>query len=115
MTDIVETHHCSECGRRLLEVISGIHLWRANCENQTFKRSTEKTRISTSESYEILKKAIQDDDDYAWSWHCNIAVPFMDEGGTHEMANRAAARCMRTMFGVDVSLFDQWVSFEWVT
>lgn len=60
-----------------------------------------------------LTKAIQSDDDYAWSWQCNVAVPFMDEGGTHEQANKAAARFMLTAFGVDVTTLDQWKAFPW--
>ena len=69
--------------------------------------------MNTSEAFEVLKVAIQTDDDYAWSWHCNIAMPFQDEGGTHKQANKAAARCMSLMFEVDVTTFDQWKSFDW--
>ena len=64
--------------------------------------------MSTSEAFDALKSAIQADDDYAWSWHCNVAMPFVDEGGSHEQANRAAARFMRTCFNMDVTKFDQW-------
>jgi len=60
-----------------------------------------------------MNAAIQADSDYAWSWHCNVAMPFQDEGGTHEQANRAAARFMQTAFGVDVTTFDQWLAFDW--
>jgi hypothetical protein len=56
-------------------------------------------------------KATKADDDYAWTWHANIAVCFMDEGGSHEAANCAAARFMKTCFDVDVTKLDQWRSF----
>ena len=69
--------------------------------------------MNTSEAFDVLKAAIQADDDYAWAWHCNVAMPFVDEGGTHEHANRAAARFMQTCFEVDVTTFGQWKSFEW--
>lgn len=65
------------------------------------------------EVFEALKTAIQADNDYAWTWHCNVAMPFQDEGGSHEQANRAAARFMATAFDVDVTTFDQWKSFPW--
>lgn len=69
--------------------------------------------IEVKEAFEVIQKAIKADDDYAWSWHCNIAMPFQDEGGEHEQANRAAARCMSIMFDVDVTEFGQWKSFDW--
>lgn len=59
-----------------------------------------------------LKNAIQANDDLAWTWHCNIAMPFIDEGGSHMMANHAAARFMSTVFGVDVTKFVWWQDFE---
>lgn len=65
------------------------------------------------EAFETLKSAIQSDSGYAWSWHCNVAMSFQDEGGSHEQANRAAARFMQTAFDVDVMTFDQWKSFPW--
>lgn len=67
------------------------------------------------EAFESLKKAIQTDSSYAWSWHCNVAMSFEDEVGNHEQANRAAARFMRTTFDVDVTTFAEWKSFteEW--
>ena len=59
-------------------------------------------------SAELLGDALRADDSYAWSWHCNIAVCFMDEGGGHTQSNLAAARFMKTAFGVDVKKFPQW-------
>lgn len=67
----------------------------------------------TKTIFEMLIRAVKDDDDYAWGWHCNIAVPFQDEGGTHEQANRAAARIMYNIFGVDVTTFYEWKLFVW--
>lgn len=57
-------------------------------------------------AFELLKNAIQKDEDYAWTWHCNIAMPFIDQGGTHEQANKAAADFMKIAFDVDVTKFD---------
>jgi len=69
--------------------------------------------MTTKEAFEALKKAIQADHSYAWSWHCNVAMPFQDEGGSHEQANRAVARFMQTAFDVDVTTFDEWKAFPW--
>jgi hypothetical protein len=69
--------------------------------------------MNVSEALEVLKRAMQNDSGFAWGWHCNIAVTFQDEGGSHRQANEAAARFMRTCFGVDVTKFDQWKEFDW--
>jgi len=50
-----------------------------------------------------VRTAIQVDPEYAWSWHCNIAMASVDEGMEHGAANRAAARFMDLCFGVDTS------------
>lgn len=52
---------------------------------------------------QILKDNLQGDMDYAWSWFCNIAVPMQDEGVSHETSNKAAARVMQNLFGVDIT------------
>lgn len=54
---------------------------------------------------DILKQEMKDAD-YAWSWHCNIAMPFYDalpegEPDRHARANRGAGRVMRHVFDVD--------------
>jgi hypothetical protein len=61
-----------------------------------------------SEPLELLQAKMESDSDLAWAWHSNIAVAFMDEGGSHKQANEAAARFMLSAFGVDVRLSDQW-------
>ena len=71
--------------------------------------------VSTEQAYNAIEQAIRDDDDYAWTWHCNISIQLQDEGGSHEQANRAAARFMQTAFGVDVTTFDQWEAFDWAS
>ena len=51
-------------------------------------------------AFNIIKRAMETDIDYAWGWHCNIAMASVDEGLSHEAANKAAARFMYTCFGV---------------
>ena len=51
-----------------------------------------------------LTAALQADPDYAWSWHCNLAMPVMDVTGvTHRVANEAGARLMRHLFDIDIT------------
>lgn len=55
------------------------------------------------QAFDVLKNAVNNDPDYAWSWHCNIAMAFVDEGGSHEAANKAAARIMSILFEHDIT------------
>lgn len=51
-----------------------------------------------------LTAALQADPEYAWSWHCNLAMPVMDAtGSTHRIANEAGARLMRHLFDIDIT------------
>jgi hypothetical protein len=45
--------------------------------------------------------AMQTDPGYAWSWHCNVAMAFVDAGGDHYTANQGAARFMRLLANVE--------------
>ena len=54
--------------------------------------------------FEALKALIQADPEYAWAWHCNLAVPIMDAARvSHEKADGAAALIMAQMFDCDVT------------
>ena len=54
----------------------------------------------TKRAYRDLTNAMKKDEDYAHTWQCNIACPLMDEGLSHEAANKAADRLMNHLFGV---------------
>ena len=67
---------------------------------------------STLTPFGSLKLLVQDDEDYAWTLHCNIAMPIMDElHCSHQDANMAAARVMQHWFGVDVTKTKNWKLF----
>lgn len=57
----------------------------------------------------VIGDAMRHDLDYAWSWHCNIAMAFLDSRGdatlhtAHEIANLAAARFLKQLFNVDTT------------
>lgn len=44
---------------------------------------------------------MNEDFDYAWSWHCNIAMSAVDAGCDHMIANEGAARFLQMLAGVD--------------
>lgn len=51
-----------------------------------------------------LSELVSGDPEYAWTLHCNIAMPILDSGACgHQEANKAAARVMGHLFGVDTS------------
>ena len=51
--------------------------------------------MEIEEAFNGLKDAIQNDQEYAWGWHCNIAMAAYDEGLDHASANRAANTGLR--------------------
>lgn len=59
--------------------------------------------ITAKAAMGALKKALRADPEYAWSWHCNIAMAALDEGLEHKKANQAAARFMRNAFDIDTT------------
>ena len=59
-----------------------------------------KDERETARAYRDLTRAMQKDADYAHTWQCNIACPLMDEGMSHEDANKAADRLMKHLFNV---------------
>jgi hypothetical protein len=59
----------------------------------------------TAIGLELFKKALADDPDAAWTWHCNLACMIADANGgfgktseMHEIANRYAASFMERAF-----------------
>lgn len=64
--------------------------------------TTPKTgSIPLSSAVDIVCAGLRDDLDYAWSWHCNIAMAAVDAGCPHDVANEGAARFMEMLGGVD--------------
>lgn len=41
---------------------------------------------------QTLIEALKADPEYAWAWHCNVAMAAVDEGLSHYAANKAAAQ-----------------------
>lgn len=71
--------------------------------------------IADSSIFDAMKKlqnAVASYSDYAWTWHCNLAMPIRDEGVDSKTANLAAARIMSLVFGVDVTKSSEWKSLN---
>jgi hypothetical protein len=49
----------------------------------------------------VISDAMKADPDFAWSWHCNVAMTAQDAGAPHDRANVWAANFMRRAFDVD--------------
>lgn len=54
--------------------------------------------------YEMMRR----DPSYAWSWHCNLAMAYVDAGGDHTTGNKAAAAFMYALTGIDTSKFSEY-------
>lgn len=51
----------------------------------------------------ILSYVMKKYPDYAWTWHCNLAMMAYDAGAPHQEANKRAADFMRRSFGVETN------------
>jgi hypothetical protein len=65
------------------------------------QRPAEPKQEPVADAMKTVIKAMQADPDYAWSWHCNVAMAFADAGGDPYTANQGAARFMRLLANVD--------------
>lgn len=73
---------------------------------------SEAARTVVGQAFNTLKQAIHADPEYAWSWHCNIAMASVDQGMHPHAANRAAAHFMLVCFDVDTTATEQWKSLD---
>lgn len=63
-----------------------------------------------SEAWDTLQSKMSSNFDWAWSVHCNIAMPILDHSSlTHIEANIAAASVMQSLFNYDVTGLQRYV------
>lgn len=63
--------------------------------------------------FTALQEAIHADPEYAWGWHCNLAMPILDAiGVSHERANLAAAHLMSFLFNYDITTHPHFVGIK---
>ena len=70
------------------------------------------TRESVDAAVAVLSAAFKCDPHYAWSWHCNIAMPLQDAGVGVMLSNPIAAAIMLDLFGVDTSLNEHYAQVQ---
>lgn len=59
--------------------------------------------------FAMLTEVMHRDPEYAWAWHCNLAMAFFDEGIVSMwQANSAASRIMRQFFDIDIRENHYW-------
>ncbi len=103
------------------------HLWphlteTVNSISEVFEKHPEVTAVKverhtqeqTALAFKVLKESLQLDPEYAWGWHCNIAMMAVDAGCDHKIANDGAARFMRLCFDVDTSELPQFKSLGFI-
>lgn len=68
--------------------------------------------ITIKMAMDRLKIALKDDDDYAHTWHCNLAMSIFDsipsndlmnEECSHTISNHAARRFIKMVFNINTS------------
>lgn len=69
----------------------------------SYDTDSEVCRENVDLAFSILGEAFNDDPDFAWSWHCNIAMPIQDAGVDYMDSNWIAAQIMMHLFGVDTT------------
>lgn len=89
----------------------GLYVWVAEYpeEGMIFldPDSAPQPELTTDAAVKRLCDALREDLDYAWSWHCNIAMTAFDAGGSHDVANEGAARFLQLLAGVDTRKHQQ--------
>lgn len=64
--------------------------------------SAQEAGQAAPSAMQALTAALKADPEYAWAWHCNLAMPIMDGAKvSHRIANLTAARLMRHLFDID--------------
>lgn len=103
MRDAVESAYRQITGKESVFLFSGWGGSLDEIERACVERREPLTPGIAAPALAELSMAMQNDEGYAWTWHCNVACAMMDEGAPHGAANAAAARFMRAAFGVDTT------------
>lgn len=52
---------------------------------------------------DVLSNAMKNDSEYAWTWHCNLAMMAVDAGAGYKEANERASSFMLGLFGINTA------------
>lgn len=68
--------------------------------------SGEEKIMTTPSPFALLTEQLKEDPEYAWSWHCNIAMGIFDRVDnqiSHRKSNEIAASMMKSFFDIDIT------------
>lgn len=94
--------------------VERLRVWAAQCDEARAWLETGKPKelgtgpVEAESPLAPLQQAIREDDDYAWTWFCNIAMLMQDEGVEARRANERAAGFMLNTFRCDVKRMPMW-------
>jgi hypothetical protein len=66
--------------------------------------------VTPAEALTVIHDAFVADPNYAWSWHCNIAMAAVDAGAPHQAANERVADFMSHAFKFDTRQCTEYVA-----
>lgn len=61
------------------------------------------TIYTLSKTMKSFQWYLQNDADYAWTWHCNLVMVAVDSGAEHLYANKQTAQFLKRTFEVDIT------------
>ena len=79
---------------------------------EDIKEEPAKPVTALSLAMAVLKEAMTNGPDYAWSWQCNLAMSVFDSGVDHQTSNEAAARFIRLLCDVDMTRHPYYLGLE---
>ena len=59
--------------------------------------------MTVKKEMETIEQALEDDPEYAWGWHSNIAMVILDSGNDHNASNLLASKIMKRIWDIDTS------------
>lgn len=91
-----------EMGRifnEMLEDIRGQEIEKQYNQQKQERLAKAPAGVTVEQAMAVIAKAVHEDQDYAWSWLCNLAMMAQDAGATNAEANKRAANFLYNIFG----------------
>ncbi|WP_248321988.1 hypothetical protein [Caballeronia sp. Sq4a] len=105
------TKEMLEAGREQLDRMGFVNdVWQAMyCAAPRPIEAPDNSQDAPVSAFQVLKDALKNDAEYAWAWHCNLAMPIMDAVRcTPAQANKAGADLMQYLFDIDIRKHPHW-------
>ena len=91
-----------EMGRifnEMLEDIRGQEIEKQYNQQKQERLAKAPVGVTVEQAMAVIAKAIHEDQDYAWTWLCNLAMMAQDAGAANAEANKRAANFLYNIFG----------------